>query len=54
MPENQTAWNFDNQGMKETVSKTNQTGKTGGQREPEARWQTVQAGLAEWETETQS
>ena len=26
MPENQTAWNSDNQGIKETVNQTNQTG----------------------------
>ena len=25
MPENQTAWNSDNQGIKETVNQTNQT-----------------------------
>ena len=26
MPQNQTAWNFDNQGIKETVNQNNQTG----------------------------
>ena len=50
MPENQTAWNSDNQGIKEIVNQTNQTGKTGGQRELEARQRTVWAGLAERET----
>ena len=28
MPEYQTAWNSNNQGIKETVTKNNQTGKT--------------------------
>ena len=27
--ENQAAWNSDNQGIKEVVNQTNQTGKTG-------------------------
>ena len=27
VPENQTAWNSDNQGIKETVNQNNQTGK---------------------------
>ena len=59
VPENQTAWNSNNQGIKETVNQMNrtsqkETGQTGGQREPAARWQTVWAELAEWETETQS
>ena len=54
MPENQTAWNSDNQGIEGTIDQTNQTGKTGGWREPEARQQTEQAGLTEQETETQS
>ena len=40
MPENQTAGNFENQGIKETVNQNNQTGKTGGWREPAARWLT--------------
>ena len=54
MPENQTAWNSNNQGIKETVNQPNQTGKTGGNREPSVRLGTVQAGLAEGESETQS
>ena len=54
MPENQTAWNSDNQGIKETVNQTKQTGKMGGQGEPSVRRQTEWTGLAEWETETQS
>ena len=33
MPENQAAWNSDNQGIKETVNQTNQTGKMGRQME---------------------
>ena len=37
VPENQTARNSDNQGIKETVNQTNQTGKMGGWREPTAR-----------------
>ena len=44
VPENQTAWNSNNQGIKETVNQTNQTnqtGKMGSWREPSARWQTV-------------
>ena len=40
MTKNQTAWNSDNQGIKGTIDQTNQTGKTGGWREPEARQQT--------------
>ena len=47
VPENQTARNSDNQGIKETVNQTSQTGKTGGPRGPEARQQTMRAGLAE-------
>ena len=50
MPENQTAWNSDNQGIKKTV---NQTSKTGVGREPVARQQTVWVGLAEWETDSE-
>ena len=53
MPENQTAWNSDNQGIKGTIDQTNQTGKTGGWREPEARQQTVWVGLAKWETDSE-
>ena len=52
MPENQTAWNSDNQGIKETVNQTKQIGKMGRQREPEAKWWTMWAGLTERETET--
>ena len=48
MPENQTAWNSDNQGIKEAV---NQTGRRERgrrvDREPGARWQIVRARLAE-------
>ena len=47
VPENQTAWNSDNQGIKETANQTNQTGEKGGQREPAGRRQTSRAGLAE-------
>ena len=54
MPENQTAWNSNNQGIKETVNNNTQAGRSGGRRAPPARQWTVQAGLAEWETETQS
>ena len=58
MPENQTAWNSDNQGIKETVNQTNQTGKTadlmGQLRKIEVRWWTGWAGLAEGKTGTQS
>ena len=53
MPENQTAWNSNNQGIKETVNQTNQTSKTGRWREPEVRWQTLWAGLAEQETDSE-
>ena len=35
VPGNQTAWNSDNQGIKETLNQTNQIYKMGGQREPE-------------------
>ena len=45
VPENQTARNSDNQGIKETVNQTNQTSKTGRQKEPAARQWTVQVGL---------
>ena len=48
MPENQTAWNSDNQGIKEAV---NQTGRRERgrrvDREPGARWQIARARLAE-------
>ena len=55
MPENQTAWNSNNQGIKETVNQTNQTGKTRGQSEPTARWwRKAWVGLAEGEIESQS
>ena len=46
MPENQTSWNSDNQGVKETVNQTNQTSKTGRQKEPAARQWTVQVWLS--------
>ena len=54
VPENQTAWNSENQGIKETVNKNNQTCKKGGWRETAAKQLMVWAGLAEQETETQS
>ena len=34
MPENQTAGNFENQGIKETVNQNNQTGKAVGRENP--------------------
>ena len=46
VPENQTAWNSDNQGMKERVNQTNQTGKMGGWREPTGKLQTLWVGLS--------
>ena len=41
MPENQTAWNSDNQGIKEIVNQTNQTGRreSGSQVGGENPWQ---------------
>ena len=59
MPENQTAWNSDNQRIKEMVNQTNRPvkskkGQMGRWREPEARWWTVWVGLTERETEPQS
>ena len=69
MPENQTAWNSNNQGIKETVNQPRQTGRVadrenlqqgdgpsgwGSLRETVARQRTVQARLAERETGTQS
>ena len=58
MPENQTACNSNNQGIKETVNQTNQTNQTSkmaGQREPEVRrrQRTARAGLAEQETDSE-
>ena len=43
MPENQTAWNFNNRGIKEIVKQNNQTGKAVDRENP--RW-TMQTGLA--------
>ena len=54
MTENQTVWNSNNQGIKETVNKNNQTCKKGGWRETAAKQLMVWAGLAEQETESQS
>ena len=50
MPENQTAWNSDNQGIKEKMNQNNQTSKVadlvGQLRKTKARRQTVWVGLA--------
>ena len=65
VPENQTAWNSNNQGIKETVNQINHTGKRetremrktgqmGWWREPLARQRTTWVGLAERGMETQS
>ena len=54
MPENQIAWNSNNQRIKETVNQTNETGKTSGQRESTAKRWTLWVGMAELKTETQS
>ena len=35
VPENQTAWNSNNNGIKETVKKNNQTGKVGDRENPQ-------------------
>ena len=46
MPENQTAWNSDSQGIKETVNQTNQTGR----REQKGGWTELGqgGGLCRW------
>ena len=44
VPENQTAWNSNNQRIKETVNQTNQTSKTGRQREPVVRGENLEGG----------
>ena len=70
MPENQTAWNSDNQRIKEKINQNNQTSKaadhTNQLRKTTVTWrtlgvglaavrrQTEQAGLTVGETETQS
>ena len=50
MPESQTAWNSDNQGIKEKINQNNQTSKAadhaGQLRKTARRWQTVAVGLA--------
>ena len=50
MPENQTAWNSNNQGIKEKMNQNNQTSKVadlvGQLRKTKARRQTVWVGLA--------
>ena len=50
MPENQTTGNSDNQGIKQSTRPTRPVRWT----ETAARQQTAQAGLTQWETETQS
>ena len=54
MPENENAWNSNNQGIKENVNQNNQTSEAedcmGQLRKTEARWWTVWAKVAEFET----
>ena len=58
MPENQAAWNSNNQGIKEKINQNNQIGKladnAGQLRKTVVKQGTRWVGLAKGETETQS
>ena len=60
VPENQTAWNSDNQGVKETFTQTGsraggvETGSWAKRTCSKVADQVGKAGLAGWETKTQS